>query len=191
MPKLLPVFSRRHNWNLLARKAHAYQGTSYAYQVVPNLDTPANLQIASLAVAQFDIVLKIHADDLMSIRQEASVYRNIGQFDQAKALEQRSVAIDPTNVDAFYVIGIIDWVQAYKNAVAILATGGLIDDGVGNTKMTHAVCDALVAKNKVLVDDAIASLTKAIELKSLIIMTPCNTFNSRIVVMRTFSAENR
>jgi tetratricopeptide (TPR) repeat protein len=146
-------------------KAHAYLGTSYAYQVVPNLDTPANLQIASLAVAQFDIVLKIHADDLMCIRQEASVYRNIGQFDQAKALEKRAVAIDPTNVDAFYVIGIIDWVQAYKNAVAILATGGLIDDGVGNTKMTHAVCDALVAKNKVLVDDGIASLTKAIELK--------------------------
>jgi Tfp pilus assembly protein PilF len=72
-------------------KAHAYLGTAYAYEVVPNLETPENLGAASSALAEFEIVLKVHPDDLMNIRQEASVYRNIKQFDPAKALENEQL----------------------------------------------------------------------------------------------------
>ena len=146
-------------------KAHLYLGTTYAYQVVPNLETPENLHTASSALAEFDIVLKAHPNDLTAIRQEASLYRNIKQFDQAKVLEKRALAIDPHNVEALYTIGFIDWMQAYKNAVAILATEGLTDAGVGNPNLSRAGCDALIAKNKALVDEGIASLTQAIELK--------------------------
>jgi len=146
-------------------KAHTYLGTAYAYQVVPNLETPENLHTASSALAEFDIVLKAHPNDLTAIRQEASLYRNIKQFDQAKVLEKRAVAIDPHNVEALYTIGFLDWIQAYKNAVAILATEGLTDAGVGNPTLSRAGCDALIAKNKALVDEGIASLTQAIELK--------------------------
>jgi hypothetical protein len=73
--------------------------------------------------------------------------------------------IDPQNVDAFYTIGFIDWTQAYKNAVGILSTEGITDDGVGNTKMSDSTCDALIEKNRALVEDGFASLTRAIELK--------------------------
>jgi tetratricopeptide (TPR) repeat protein len=146
-------------------KAHLYLGTVYAYQVVPNLETPENLHIASSALAEFDIVLKAHPNDLTALRQEASLYRNIKQFDQAKALEKQVITIDPHDADAFYTIGVIDWTQAYKNAVAILATEGLTDNGVGNANLSHSACDALIAKNKPLVDEGIASLTQAIELK--------------------------
>jgi tetratricopeptide (TPR) repeat protein len=146
-------------------KAHLYLGTTYAYQVVPNLETPENLHTASLALAEFDIVLKSHPNDLTALKQEASLYRNIKQFDQAKALEKQIIAIDPHDADAFYTIGVIDWIQAYKNAIGILATESLTDNGVGNPNLSHTACDALVAKNKALVDEGIASLTQAIELK--------------------------
>ena len=147
------------------QKAHLYLGTTYAYQVVPNLETPENLHTASSALAEFDIVLKSHPNDLTALKQEATVYRNIKQFDQAKALEKRVTAIDPHDADAFYAIGSMDWIQAYKNAVAILTTEGLADNGVGNPNLSRAACDALIAKNKPLVDEGIASLTQAIDLK--------------------------
>jgi tetratricopeptide (TPR) repeat protein len=145
--------------------AHLYLATAYAYQVVPNLDTPDNLRTASSALAEFDIVLKSHPNDLTVITQEASLYRNLKQFDQAKAFEQRAIAIDPHNVEALYSIGVMDWMQAYKNAVAILTTDGLTDNGVGNPDLSRAACGELIAKNKALVDEGIVSLTKAIELK--------------------------
>jgi tetratricopeptide (TPR) repeat protein len=146
-------------------KVHLYLGTAYAYQVVPNLDTPDNLHTATSALAEFDIVLKTQPNNLTAIRQEASVYRNTKQFDQAKDLEKRAIAIDPHDVEAFYTIGVIDWIQAYKNAVEILTTEGLTDDGVGNIKKSNTTCDKLVAKNKALVEDGIVNLTQAIELK--------------------------
>jgi tetratricopeptide (TPR) repeat protein len=147
------------------QKAHLYLATTYARQVIPDLETPENLHTASSALAEFDIVLKSHPNDLTALRQEATVYRNIKQFDQAKALEKRAVAIDPHNMEALYTIGVINWIQAYKNAVAILTTEGLTDIGDGNPNLSRAGCDALIAKNKALVDEGIASLTQAIELK--------------------------
>jgi len=147
------------------KTSHVYLENVYAYQVVPNLETPENLHTASLALAEFDIVLKAHPNDLTALKQEAFLYRNIKQFDQAKALEKQVIAIDPHDADAFCAIGFTDWMQAYKNAVAILATEGLTDNGVGNPNLSHTACDALVAKNKTLVDEGIASLTQAIELK--------------------------
>jgi tetratricopeptide (TPR) repeat protein len=147
------------------KKAHLYLGTTYAYQVIPNLETPENLHTASSALAEFDIVLKAHPNDLTALKQEATVYRNIKQFDQAKAIEKRVITIDPHDADAFYAIGVMDWIQAYKNAIGILATEDLTDAGVGNPNLSHTACDALTAKNKALVDEGIASLTRAIELK--------------------------
>jgi tetratricopeptide (TPR) repeat protein len=148
-----------------SEKAHLYLGTTYAYQVVPNLETPENLHTASSALTEFDIVLKSHPNDLTALKQEASLYRNIKQFDQAKTLEKRIFTIDPHDAEALYTIGVIDWTQAYKNAVEILATEDLTDNGVGNPILSHAKCDTLIAKNKALVDEGIASLTQAIELK--------------------------
>jgi tetratricopeptide (TPR) repeat protein len=145
--------------------AHLYLAAAYAYQVVPNLDTPDNLRTASSALAEFDIVLRADPNDLTAIRQEASLYRNIKQFDQAKTLEKRAIAIDPRDVEALYTIGVLDWLQEYKNAVEILTAEGLTDNGVGNPNLSHSGCDALVAKNKALVDEGIASLTQAVELK--------------------------
>jgi hypothetical protein len=59
--------------------------------------------------------------------RKPSLYRNINQFDRAKALEKRAITIDPHDADAFYAIGFMNWIQAYKNTVAILATEGLAD----------------------------------------------------------------
>jgi tetratricopeptide (TPR) repeat protein len=145
-------------------KAHLYLGTAYADLVVPNLDTPENLGTAASALAEFDIILKIHSYDLVAIRKEASVYRDIKELEKSKALEKRAVLIDPANSKAFYAIGVIDWMQAYKNAVKILANEKLTDDGMGNIKASFAACETLHSQNELLVEDAISSLAQAVQI---------------------------
>jgi tetratricopeptide (TPR) repeat protein len=144
--------------------AHLYLGTTYAVQFVPNLFTPENLQIAESALTEFDGVLKVHPGDLIAMKQEAAVYRNLQRYDQAMKMETKIAAIEPNNPEAFYIMGYVDWTRAYKSAIDALIQDGLTDDGVGNAKMTHAACEKLREQNMPLVEDGIASLTRAIEL---------------------------
>lgn len=144
--------------------AHLYLATAYSYQVVPNLDTPQNLALAQKALDGFNDVLNQNPNDLGALRQEASIYRNIKQYDKAKQLEQKIISLDPKDADANYTIGVIDWTQAYKNAVQILGKAGLTDDGNGNPKKSKAVCQELVAANTNLVNEAQQYLMQAVNI---------------------------
>lgn len=144
--------------------AHLYLGTAYAVQIVPNLETPENIQIATSALAEFDLVLGIHPGEMTAMKQEAAIYRNLQRYDQAMDMEKKIAAIEPNEPEAFYIMGFIDWTRAYKNAVQVLATEGITDDGMGNVRMTHGACDKLRMENSALVDDGIANLSRAIEL---------------------------
>jgi tetratricopeptide (TPR) repeat protein len=144
--------------------AKLYLATTYASQVVPNLMTPDNLAIAQHALDGFNEVLAKHPDDLTALKQIASIDRNIGKQDQAKADELKVIHVAPNDPEAYYTIGSIDWTAAYKNAITILAADGLTDDGEGNKKMTKAACQKMKDANTALVNDALTNLQKAIEL---------------------------
>ena len=145
--------------------AHLYLGTAYAFQVVPNLLTPENKQTALSALAEFDAVLKIHPDNLSAIKQAASIDRDIQRYDDALAMEKRAVAINPNDAEAIYDIGYIDWDKANKNAIRVLTGDGVTDDGKGNASLLPHACGELRAENTALVNDGIANLKRAIELK--------------------------
>lgn len=145
--------------------AKLYLATAYSYQVVPNLDTPDNLKIAHKALSGFDQVLAHDPNDLGALRQEASIYRNIKQFDKAKEIEVKVLQLAPNDAEAAYTIGVIDWTEAYKNATTALAGAGLQDDGNGNVKMSKDVCAKIKAENTPLVDEAQKYLQQAIDLR--------------------------
>lgn len=144
--------------------ARLYLATAYSYQVVPNLDTPENLATAKKALDGFNEVLAKNPNDLDALKQIASIHRNIKQFDQAKADEQKIISLDPKDAEANYTIGVIDWTQAYKNAVQTLAEQNLQDDGAGNVKMNKATCAKIKAENTPLVDEAQQYLERAIQI---------------------------
>jgi tetratricopeptide (TPR) repeat protein len=144
--------------------AHLYLGTAYAVQVVPNLLTPENSQIAESALTEFDVVLKVHPGEVIAMKQEAAIYRNLQRYDQAMDMERKIAAIEPNGAEAFYIMGFVDWKRAYDNAIQALIQDGLTDDGEGNARMTRAACVKLRAQNMPLVEDGIANLTRAIEL---------------------------
>jgi tetratricopeptide (TPR) repeat protein len=142
-----------------------YLATAYSYQVVPNLDTPENLAMAQKAMKGFNEVLAKNPSDVDALRQIASVQRNIKQFDQAKATEEKIISLDPNDAEANYIVAWIDWNRAYKNAVDILASQGLQDDGNGNVKMNKATCAKMKAANTDLVNEAMQYLTRAVQIR--------------------------
>ena len=74
------------------------------------------------------------------------------------------IAIAPNEPEAYYIVGFVDWKQAYNNAVTILAADGLTDAGDGNPKMTKGACAKIQAANTALVNEGIKYLKKAVDL---------------------------
>ncbi len=144
--------------------AKLYLATAYSYQVVPNLDTPENLKIAQKAIDGFNTVLAKDPKDLTALKQIASIDRNIKKFDEAKEYEKKVIAIAPNDPEAYYTVGFVNWVLAYKNAQTILAADGLTDVGDGNPKKSKGACQKLQAANTGLVNEGIQYLSKAVEL---------------------------
>ncbi|HEY4354843.1 MAG TPA: hypothetical protein VGN16_03775 [Acidobacteriaceae bacterium] len=144
--------------------ARLYLATAYSYQVVPNLTTPENLAAAQRALDGFNEVLAKNPEDLGALRQVASIHRNIQQYDKAKADEMTIIRIEPNDAEANYTIGVIDWTQAYKNAVATLAAQNMQDDGNGNPKKSKDTCAKLVAQNSQLVNEAMQYLNRAVQI---------------------------
>lgn len=150
------------------KAAHLYLATAYSYQVNPGLgDSPDNVAVAKKALEGFDAVLSEDPNDIGALKQEASIYRNIKQYDKAKSLEMKIIGLSPNDAEANYTVGVIDWTQAYKNAVTILGKQGLTDDGAGNVKMSKDTCQALVGANKGLIDEAIKYLEQAVAINPL------------------------
>jgi tetratricopeptide (TPR) repeat protein len=145
--------------------AHLYLGTAYAAEAAHNPMTPENKQIALSALEEFDAVLKLRPDNLSAMKQAASLDRSIQRYDDALGLDKKVVEIDPGDVEAIYSIGYLDWQKANMVANRILAEDGLTDDGLGNVKLLHVPCMKLRAENSALVNDGIANLKRAIELK--------------------------
>jgi len=142
--------------------AKLYLATAYSYQVVPNLDTPENLAVAQKAINGFQEVLAKDPNDLTALKQIASISRNIKKLDDAKMYEKKVIAIDPNDAEAYYTIGVVDWMQSYKNAITILAADGLTDDGNGNPKKSKGACQKLQQANTDLVNEGMQYLQKAI-----------------------------
>lgn len=144
--------------------AKLYLATAYSYQVVPNLDTPENLKIAQKALDGFNAVLAKDPNDLTALKQIASIDRNIKKLDEAKDYEKKVIAIDPNDAEAHYTIGVVNWMQAYKNAITILAADGATDDGNGNPKKSKGACQKLQAANSGLVAEGLEYLNKAVDI---------------------------
>jgi hypothetical protein len=145
-------------------QAKLYLATSYSYQVVPNLDTPENLAVAQKALDGFQAVLAKDPTDLTALKQIASIDRNIKKLDEAKEYEKKVIALSPDDAEAYYTIGVVDWMQAYKNAITILAADGLTDDGLGNVKKSKAACAKLQEANTALVNEGLQYLQKAVDI---------------------------
>jgi tetratricopeptide (TPR) repeat protein len=141
-----------------------YLATTYASQVVPGLDTPENKKLAQNALDGFQEVLRRDPKNINALKQIASLDRNTGHPDEAKEYEKKVIAEDPNDAEANYTIGVVDWLQAYKNAVTALHAEGMEDKSDGNMKFSKGGCAKLAAMNRPLVTEGLEYLTKATQI---------------------------
>jgi tetratricopeptide (TPR) repeat protein len=143
--------------------ARAYLATAQAQNVVPGLDTPDNLEIANVAIANFKQVLAQEPHDVNSLKQVAAVYFSTKRLDDAREWQMKVLAENQNDYEASYTIGVIDWTVAHQNATAALAPVGLQDDGIGNAKAPVDVLERIKQQNSALVEEAMQYLSHAID----------------------------
>ncbi len=158
-------FQRAVNLDPKLPMTHLYLATAYAQQVVPNTDTPANNKAAQQAINAYEDVLKERPNDLTALKGIASIYFNTNKFDQAKEWQQKVIAADPKDPEAYYTIGVIDWGQARKNSLQVLSAMGATDKGDGNPNIPKKECQKLSEQNTPLVQEGMDSLKKAVDLR--------------------------
>jgi tetratricopeptide (TPR) repeat protein len=144
---------------------HMYLATAYAQQVVPNSDTPANKKLADQAIAAYKDALQIDPNNVNAIKGIASIYFGQAKADDAKAWQQKVLAVDPKDPEAYYTIGVIDWNKARKNSLDFLAANGLTEKQAADGAIPKKECPKLAATNGPLIDEALDSLHKAVDLR--------------------------
>ena len=144
---------------------HMYLATAYAQQVIPNSDTPANQKLANSAIGAYKDALQIDPNNATALKGIASIYFSLNKGDDAKEWQQKVLAADPKDPEAYYTIGVIDWGKARKNSLDTLSAAGLTDKPDGNPGIPKAACQKLASTNGPLIDEALESLHKAIDLR--------------------------
>jgi tetratricopeptide (TPR) repeat protein len=153
--------------------AKLYLATTYASQVVPNLTSPDNLAMAQKAINGFQEVLNEgnpSDPDVTALKQIASINRNIQKFDAAKEYELKVIAApkatDADKAEADYIIGVVDWTLAYKNALNVLAKEGFptVNGLTGDPKKSKNACAEIQKDNTDLVKEGMDYLNRAIQI---------------------------
>ncbi len=155
--------------------ARLYLATAYASQYIPGAPSDENLNHGKEAVAEYKEVLDKDSNNLSAIDGLASImYQMAGQpfdakkFEESKMYHQKHIALKPDDPQPYYSIGVIDWAIAYRGNTELRG-----DYNRANVKKQVKDIEPLppdVRKNYVekygaLVDDGIANLKKAVELK--------------------------
>ena len=97
------------------------------------------------------------------MRQIAGICFYIGKLDDAKAWQKKVLSEDPRDAEADYTVGVIDWMEAHRNALAAMTPAGIYDDGQGNVHAPAQVMAAINAKNAPLVEEGVKYLDNALQ----------------------------
>ena len=143
--------------------ARLYLATAYSQQVVPHMQTPDNMQNAQLAIQNFQSVLDKEPQNINALKGIAALYLNIDDFANAKAYQNKVLAVDSNDAAADYTIGVIDWTLAFKNAIPVRQSFGLQDNG--DPIKDKKACADLAEKNGPIIQEGLDSLNKAVQLK--------------------------
>lgn len=140
--------------------ARIYLATAYASQFVPGSPAEENKKLGQSAIHEFEKVLEVDPNNTTALAYIASLYYGMTDFDKAKEFRRRLIAVDPTNPEHYYSIGVIDWTLAYKPRMELKNKLGLRPDEPIPARDRRALAE----KNTPLVDEGIEALEKAIQL---------------------------
>jgi tetratricopeptide (TPR) repeat protein len=143
--------------------AKLYLATAYAQQFVQGVDTPEMNRIAQQAIDEYKLVLQNDPQNINSLKGIATLYTQMKKFDDAREYYQKAIAADPNDPEAYYSVGVMDWLAAYKDTGDRKAKVNLkVDDELKN-KSDQKVCEDIKANNEARVDEGLKMLRTAME----------------------------
>ncbi|HUE54729.1 MAG TPA: tetratricopeptide repeat protein [Candidatus Udaeobacter sp.] len=155
--------------------ARLYLATAYASQYIPGAPSEQNMKLGAAAVDEFKQVLDIDPNNLSAIDGIGSIiFQMAGQpydpkkFEESKTYHQRHIDLRPNDPEPYYWIGVIDWTLAFRANGELRAAYNRehINKQVRDTDPLPAVVRTeYTSKYGALVDEGVAKLQKAIELR--------------------------
>lgn len=155
--------------------ARLYLATAYASQYIPGAPSAENMQHGQQAVAEFKEILDEDSKNLSAVDGIGSMlFQMAGQpfdekkFEESKTYHQKHIEEKPSDPEPYYWIGVIDWTLAYRENAEMRAeyNKNNIRKQVKDTDpLPPAVRSEYAAKAGPLVDEGIADLQKAIQVK--------------------------
>jgi tetratricopeptide (TPR) repeat protein len=155
--------------------ARIYLATAYASLYIPGAPSPENLARGNQAVAEFKQVLDKDQNNLSAIDGIGSILFQMGgqpfdakKFEESKTYHQRHIQLKPEDPEPYYWIGVIDWTLAFRanGEMRLEYNKNNIKKQVKDTDpLPPAVRTEYAAKYGQLVDEGIADLQKAIQLR--------------------------
>jgi len=155
--------------------ARLYLATAYATQYIPGAPSPENQARGNQAVAEFKEVLETYPDNLSAIDGVGSILFQMAgtpfdekKFAESKTYHQKHIELRPQDPEPYYWIAVIDWTLAYR------VNGEMrLEYNKNNLKKQVKDTDPLpatlrpeyISKSGALVDEGIADLQKAVQLK--------------------------
>jgi tetratricopeptide (TPR) repeat protein len=156
--------------------ARLYLATAYASQYIPGAPSEQNVRLGTQAINEFKEVLSIDSNNISAIDGIGSIiFQMAGQpydpkkFEESKTYHQKHIDLRPNDPEPYYWIGVIDWTLSFR------ANGELrADYNKNNIRKQVKDTDPLpasvraeyTAKYGGMVDEGIADLKKAIEIRS-------------------------
>src|ERR1035438_3621151 len=154
--------------------ARLYLGTAWMSQYLPGAESPENLEIANKAEAEFSRVLQIDPNNTTALASVASLMyqqaqgmpdldEKIRKLDVAASWYEKLIAADPQNKEAYYSLGVIDWVKWYAPYMRTRTDLGMRPEAPG--PLPNPARQQLKARYSTMIDHGISSLEKALDAK--------------------------
>jgi tetratricopeptide (TPR) repeat protein len=154
--------------------ATLYLGVTYFAQYIPGAISPENVEYARKAKEQFMKVLSQDSKDKTALgylanlsMQEASGTTDLDakfkKLDDARDWYLKLIAVDPKNKEAYYSLGVIDWMKWYPRWMEALNNQNMKPDTPMPFK-DKKIKAALAEKYGSLVDDGIKNLQTAMDI---------------------------
>ena len=155
--------------------ARLYLATAYASQYIPGAPSEENVQRGNAAISEFKGVLEKDPNNLSAIDGIGSIlFQMSGQpfnpqkFQESKTYHQKHIDLKPTDPEPYYWIGVIDWTLEFRGNAEMRTDYNKdhINKQIKESDpLPAAVRTQFVDKYGQLVDEGIASLQKAIQLR--------------------------
>jgi TonB family protein len=153
--------------------ARLYLATAWMSQYIPGATSPDNTDIARKAEAEFNRVLQIEPANTTALTSMASFFyqqaqgmpdleQKLRKLDEAAVWYEKLIAADPQNKEAYYSLGVIDWVKWYPAWMRVRADLGMRPEQPG--PLPGPARQELKSQYSSLIEHGMASLEKALQL---------------------------